>query len=107
MPRSLPMNLSFQKTKFPIDSQSASQTLVLGVLRQGDKAAFAKTLKSNKDLSAVFAKLEAQAQISGKADTTHSFLANTGLVPGFENLILLGVGTPKDLTPQKVLHWGG
>jgi leucyl aminopeptidase len=34
-------------------------------------------------------------------------LANTGLVPGFENLILLGVGTPKDLTPQKVLHWGG
>jgi leucyl aminopeptidase len=107
MAQSLRVTFKFVKTKGAFDAVPDTTTLVLGVCRKDDKASLHKAAKASKDSSKFISRLEALPQISGRADSVHSFLENPSLVPEYNNLVCLGVGTPKDLTAQKVLHWGG
>jgi leucyl aminopeptidase len=92
-------------------SVPAGSTLVLGLApKDGGTAAAVSSVKTIRDFEAAFGVLAKTPGVDGKHESVTALLqqnaAATGLA-GYDHVIALGVGSPKECHPQNLLSLGG
>ena len=107
MSRPFPVQLSYLKIKNLASSGATPDTaLVLGLAKDGEKAAPLKAIKGLKECESVFRVLSSQPEVFSGKSGSHLTLFHNSILSGYAHVTALGVGTTQDFTPQEILTWG-